>query len=91
MIALLDQAAVDRIGRQAREASPGRTAATVAVSVLFGLGWLVARVLGLAWLAVAWAGIAVREGWRAGRTPEWQGAVRAREVRRARAGRAGPG
>lgn len=81
---LLDRAAVDRIGRQAREASPGRAAATVVVSVLFGLGWLLARLLGALWLAAAWGGIAVREGWRAGRSAEWQAAVTAR---RARAGR----
>lgn len=87
MTALLDRAAVERIGEEARGASPGRAAATVVVSLLFGLGWLAARSLAAAWLAAAWGGIAVREGWRAGRSAQWQTAVTARRSRGPGAGR----
>jgi hypothetical protein len=31
--------------------------------VLFGLGWLAFRACALSWLAVAWCGSAVIEGW----------------------------
>lgn len=90
MANVLDGVPVGRIGEKARAARPGVAAATIAVSVLFFAGWLVAKLLGLLWLATAWCGCAVAEGFRQGRSPEWQARAVARaaavEARRARAG-----
>ncbi|HEX8866519.1 MAG TPA: hypothetical protein VF821_12765 [Lentzea sp.] len=60
---------VDEITAQAREVKPGRTALTVVAAVLFGLGWVTARVFSVVWLAAMWSGVAVREGWRASHGP----------------------
>ena len=81
---------VDRITGQAREARPGRAAAAAAAFVLVGAGFVLARACAGLWLGLAWSFIAVRQGWREGRTRAWQDAVTAREERRVRAGRAGP-
>jgi len=79
-----------RITAQARQAAPGAVLAGVLAAVLVGAGWLAARSLGGLWLAGAWCVIAVREGWREGRSPEWADHVAGRAERRgARAGRAG--
>jgi len=76
---LLDRVPVDRISQRARAARPGRTVLAVIAGLLFGLGWLAYKACAAAWLAVAWCGCAVIEG--------WQEARRAEAVRRARAGR----
>lgn len=60
---VLDRVPVDAISAQAREVRPGRTLAALFAAVFFALGWLAGR----AFLAVAWCGVAVREGWREGR------------------------
>lgn len=67
MTAILDRVPTERIGERARAARPGVTLLRALTAVLFALGWAVARVLGLLWLAVAWMAIAVAEGWREGR------------------------
>jgi uncharacterized membrane protein YedE/YeeE len=54
---------LDRIEDRARRARPGRAVLTVIAAVLFGLGWLAFRACALSWLAVAWCGSAVIEGW----------------------------
>jgi uncharacterized membrane protein YedE/YeeE len=54
---------LDRIDGRARHARPGRVLLTVVAAVLFGLGWLTYKTCALAWLAVAWCGSAVIEGW----------------------------
>jgi hypothetical protein len=69
MTALTERIPLEEITAQAREVRPGRTVLTVIAAVLFGLGWLSARVFAAAWLAVMWAGVAVREGWRASHGP----------------------
>lgn len=58
---------LDRIERRARQAHPGRAALTVIAAVLFGLGWAAFKACALSWLAVAWCGSAVIEGWLAAR------------------------
>jgi uncharacterized membrane protein YedE/YeeE len=70
---------LDRISQRAHAARPGRTALAVIAGLLFGLGWLAFRACALAWLALAWSGSAVIEGWTEARKAE--------TVRRARAGR----
>lgn len=60
---LAERVPLDRIERRARQARPGRAVLTVIAAVLFGLGWLAFRACALSWLAVAWCGSAVIEGW----------------------------
>lgn len=91
---LLERIPVEEISVQAREADPGRVALSVIAGILIGAGWLVSRTLSVAWIAAAWMVVAVREGWRDGRSPEWAAHVARRQAeaqRRARAGRTGPG
>jgi uncharacterized membrane protein YdjX (TVP38/TMEM64 family) len=61
---LLDRVPVDEISTRAREARPGRVALTVIAGVLFGVGWVAAKTLGVVWLGVAWCFTAARLGWR---------------------------
>jgi hypothetical protein len=63
MTAVLHRVPVDEISVQARQARPGRAVLTVIAAVFFSLGWCAAKAM----LAVVWAGVAVREGWREGR------------------------
>ena len=58
---------LDRIGHRARQAHPGRIILAVVASVLFGLGWLACKTCAVIWLAAAWCGSAVIEGWQHGR------------------------
>ena len=91
MTSIAERVQVEHISEQARQARPGRAVATVLVTVLLGSGWLAARSLSVLWLGTAWCAIAVRQGWREGRSPEWAAHVASRqEARRARAGRPGP-
>ena len=85
---LLERVPVQDITEQAREARPGPAIANVLAVVLVGIGWLAARLLSGLWLAAAWVFVAVRQGWREGRSAAWTDSVNAR--RRARAERAGP-
>lgn len=85
----LERIDLGRIGEQAREARPGRTVATVVAWLLVGAGFVAARLAGWLWLALAWCAVAVREGWRDGRSESWARHVTEREQRRARAGRPG--
>lgn len=60
---------VDRITAQARQVRLGRAVLRLLGFMFFVIGWSVARLIGVTSFAVVWAGAAVREGWRAGRTP----------------------
>jgi len=66
---VLDRVPVDEITDQARQVRPARTLLTVIAAVLFGLGWVTARVFTVLWFSAMWAGVAVREGWRASHGP----------------------
>jgi hypothetical protein len=63
MTAVFERVPLDAITEQARQVRFWRTVLTVIAGVLFGAGWLVAKM----WLAAAWSAVAVREGWREGR------------------------
>ena len=63
MTSLTERVPLDRIEHRARHARPGRVLLTVIAAVLFGLGWTVCKAFALAWLAAAWCGSAVAEGW----------------------------
>ena len=67
MTTLTERVPLDRIERRARHARPGRAVLTVIAAVLFGLGWLAFKACAVAWLALAWCGSAVIEGWQQAR------------------------
>lgn len=69
MTTLTERIPLDEITAQAEQVKPGRAALTVIAAVLFGAGWVTARVCSVVWLAVMWSGVAVREGWRASHGP----------------------
>jgi hypothetical protein len=71
---ILDRVPVDRIERRVRQAKPGRVALTVIAAVLFGLGWLACKACAVTWLAVAWCGCAVTEGWQSAKAGQRAGA-----------------
>jgi hypothetical protein len=79
---VLARVPVDEITAQAREARPGRTALTLIAAVLFGLGWLVAKVFAVAWLALTWSWTAVRLGWEAQHGPSRRQRIAALEAER---------
>ena len=88
---LLERVPVDGITAQARQVRFWRTVGVALASVLLGAGFLAARALSGLWLGTAWFAVAVRAGWREGRSPEWSAAVQRRqEQRRIRAERTGP-
>lgn len=68
---VLDRVPVDEITDEARQVDLGRVALTVLAGVLFAVGWLFGRLA----LAIAWAGVAVKLGWRQGRTATVASAV----------------
>lgn len=67
MTTVTERVPLERITREARDVHFGRAVLTVVAAVLFGLGWVVARAFGVAWLVVAWCAVAVRVGWQEGR------------------------
>jgi len=81
MTTVTERIPLERISQRAHAARPARTALAVVAGLLFGLGWLAFKAVAVAWLALAWCGSAVIEGWAEARKAE--------TVRRARAGRTG--
>lgn len=63
MAHVLDRVPVSRITDEAKQVRFGYTVLAVIAGLLYGLGWLTAKAFGLVWLAVAWAGTAVKIGW----------------------------
>jgi hypothetical protein len=63
MTAALDRVPIDRISAEAREVKFGRTVLTVIAAVLYGIGWLAAKIVKVFWRAVVWCAIAVKVGW----------------------------
>lgn len=70
---VLDDATLAQISTRARQISFGRTLLTLIAGLLFGLGWVTARVLGLLWLGLAWSAVAIKLGWTEGRKGVRQG------------------
>jgi hypothetical protein len=89
MTTVYERVPMERVAERARRAHPGTTALRVLAWLLLNAGFAAARVCSGLWFALAYAGCAVAEGWREGRSPAWREAVRAREARRASGGRAG--
>lgn len=63
MDTLFDRSRVDRITTEAREVEIGRTLLTLIAGLLFAVGWIAAKTVGVIWLALAWSATAVRLGW----------------------------
>lgn len=59
---------LERISTEARELKPARTVLMLLGGLLFGLGWVVARICRAAWSGLAWSVAAVRVGWQDGLT-----------------------
>lgn len=84
MTSVTERVPLERISRRAHAARPGRTALAVVASVIFAVGWLIARALSVAWIGAAYAASALAEGWVAGRSAEWtQHVARKQEAQRA--------
>lgn len=62
----MQQATLDRIREEAHSLKPLRTLLTFLASVLFALGWVASRTLGVIWAGLAWAYAAVIVGWKSG-------------------------
>ena len=67
MTSVTERIPLDRIDRRARQARPGRAVLVLIASVLFGLGWAAYKTCAVTWLALAWCGSAVIEGWQEAR------------------------
>lgn len=55
---------VDEITERARKVSFGRALLTFLASLLYAVGWVVAKV----WFGIVWCAIAVQVGWREARS-----------------------
>ena len=55
---------VGEITEQARQVHPGAVLLSVIGGLLFAIGWIVAKLFGVLWLAMVWCAVAVRMGWR---------------------------
>jgi hypothetical protein len=64
---MLDRVPVEQISREARQIQFGRVLLTLFAGLFFVIGWLVAKLFGVLWLAVAWSAAAVKVGWQEGR------------------------
>jgi len=62
-MAVLDRVPTDRITAKARTITAARALLTLAAAVLFGLGWVVAKVCAGAWFVLAWCFAAIQVGW----------------------------
>ena len=54
---------VAEVSRRAHQVKFGKTLLAVVTGILFGAGWLVAKVFSTAWLVLAWVATAARLGW----------------------------
>ena len=54
---------LERINTRARSARPGPVLVAVLVALAMSIGWVLAKILGLAWFTVAWLCGAFYEGW----------------------------
>ena len=66
----LDRVSLERISAEAREVHFGRTLLLLLAGLLYGVGWVAAKVFILLWRAVAWMGVAIKVGWTEARKPQ---------------------
>jgi hypothetical protein len=72
---VLQRLDLDLISEEARAVHPGRALLIVLAAVFFGIGWLAAKTVTGAWLAITWSLAAVKVGWRSGREGVSRGAA----------------
>lgn len=60
---VLTQVPVEDITARARQVQFGRVLLTIIAAILYGVGWVAAKVLGGLWLALAWSVVAIKVGW----------------------------
>lgn len=58
---------LERVRTEARALDPGKVALTLVAVPLFALGFVAAKVVGVAWTVIAWSWTAAVVGWRAAR------------------------
>lgn len=63
MTTLLDRVPLERINDRARDVRPARVLLTLLAGLLFATGWVAFKACAVTWLAAAWCGSAVIEGW----------------------------
>lgn len=59
----LDRVPVEEINTRAREVSFTRTLLALIAALLYGLGWIAAKIVMVTWIAAAWSGTAIKLGW----------------------------
>lgn len=69
MTTILERVPVDRITARARDIHFWRTVLTLIAGLLFGVGWLVAKLFIVLWLVLTWSAAAVQVGWQEAREP----------------------
>lgn len=69
---IFDPGRAERITAEARQVHFWRTVLTVLAGLLYGAGWITARLFGVLWLALTWSAVAVKVGWTEGRKPRPQ-------------------
>ena len=66
---VLDRVPVDEISERARKVRPGTALMRLVTGILFGIGWVLAKIFAVAWTAFTWTWAAVAEGWEAAHGP----------------------
>lgn len=69
---MFDAAALERIQTQAKDIDPVKVAVGIVAAVPYIVGWVVAKIFTVVWIAVSWAAAAAMVGWkdaRQGREP----------------------
>jgi hypothetical protein len=69
MATVLERVPVARINAEAHEVDIPRAALTLVAAVLFAVGWLSGKTVGLVFAALAWSFAAVKVGWSDARRP----------------------
>lgn len=66
----LDRVPVNRITAEARQIHPGRAVLAVFGGLLYAVGWVLAKIVVVVWLAAVWVAAAVKVGWQDARPPK---------------------
>lgn len=70
MTTLLERVPVEQIRTEARTVRFLPALLALVTAILFGVGWLVGKAFAVLWLALVYAGTAVKVGFRAARAPK---------------------
>lgn len=66
-LSILDRVPVERITAEARQIQFRRIALTVLAALFYVIGWTVAKLFAVIWLAITWSFTAIKLGWEEGR------------------------